>query len=1315
MAAVLGLNVTNADSMAKIADNRSITASKVSVTVEDNTDSRVVSDGSTASADSNLSVALALNIVDVDLEASIGRGATINASGDVVVDIDSLEVAVGTDSEGNKITDKTSTFDSSAIAGAGQGNFSLAGALGLNVVDFSATAQISSDAVVNTTGDGSLSVEATTYTAYKTLAEGVSGGLTTPTVEAAKDRFDPFARVQARIDGYSSDIGGAIETAQADALALKAAAEEAQAGGAESESDSADDGDEEEEKSSSIGIGAAFAITIAKEDITAQIAQNARATVGGDLSLSASAHSETSTESSAGAGPESGATDEDETEAVGYSLDAAVALNVFDQDAVARVQSHSQTLTVGGDASLVSTSETAHHTLAHGEAAGEKAAAGASVAVSVVKVDSTAYLGRSLTAGGKLSLEATSEGSDIADAKATARGLVLEKYANKFKKGMNLDSAGNELLGGNFNNSEGAAPKDSPHSVQALSDHGAKTQSSDQQGQGDSKQSDSISIAAAVGINVVDYNATATTADGLALSTGGSLEVKAKNHSNYHSRGLGLAVLSDKAIAVGVGVSNTSNTTTAQLGKNTRIPQAGKIALIATATQNQAEPFADKFAAEGVAGAGAKKLGVAGALALVNTANHTDAQVGAGTQITNAQSLRVESSELSRLRAKAWGASVAVNQSGDAKAAVGAAFAVINTLNKMHATIENNVQATITGDIVVLAQNQRQSEEDFNFSGSFDALNPTALLSTTNYYTEAVGAAGATGDRALAGSFGVSVSHNQIYATLGNNVRLTTGSLDMDAKNRSNARSLTGGVAAAQKLAVGGTVSAIILRDDVQVSSGTSTTVQASGAIALNALVEQDIGNLALAGAVATSENALAGAAGINVFDNKATVAVGTGGSLGAGANLTLAADNQSRVANFTGQGSYGGKTGAGGVIALNLFLNETTATTEGSSTLNAGGKISLRAQGREDILNAALGATAGADNGLAGTLGLNTVKSVVRAEGKGGSRFNHNNDAQGTAQSVAVLATSTTHIAELIGAGAAGGNNGIGASLDTNVIWKNVLAKIDGPVNGDGNIQVIADVEQTISSASVGFAGSNSTAIAGAGSIGVFKSTTEAAMGSQAVVTTKGSVQVHAEDETDIVQLTGSASLSSSTAVGGAVGVSTFVGRTTAKIADNATVTALGKGEALNVVTGEVVSSSRLLKDLAAGNVEGLRGAVESGLSAQTVSNLRKVLRGETKQMAQSRGVAVTAYSDQNIVNIAAAGSGGGSDTAAGNITTTVVVAKTEAVVGMRTSMPIAPTTPMPTGNKRLWSGRRQPAIRWIFPGLCPQEEAMPWGGLET
>ena len=429
--------------------------------------------------------------------------------------------------------------------------------------------------------------------------------------------------------------------------------------------------------------------------------------VGGDLTVKAGSSTETATEASAGAGPENGALDDEETEAVGYSLDAAVALNYLNRQTEAKISPSTETLTVGGGVVIGASSEISNETLAHGEAAGEKAAVGASVGVSVVIANTEAYLGRNLTVGGALRVTATSDSQDIADAKATARGLLLEKYANKYKSGMNSASGGDQILGGDFKDSGGNEPDDSPHSVQALSDHGAKTQSADKAGESDSGKKKSISVAAAVGVNALDYDVSATTADNLNLSVGEDLEVSATNNTNYNSRGTGLAVLSDNAIAVGVGVVNTLHDTHAKIGTGTTITAAEDIIVDAASTQNQSGDFVDKLAAEGIAGAGAKKSGVAGALALVNNINNTEAKVGTGSTITHARTLTVESTDLSRLRAKAWGASVAVNDQGDSKAAIGAAFAVINTINGTEAEIGNNSSITVSNGVIVLGRKSK--------------------------------------------------------------------------------------------------------------------------------------------------------------------------------------------------------------------------------------------------------------------------------------------------------------------------------------------------------------------------------------------------------------------------------------------------------------------------------------------------------------------------------------------------------------------------------------------------------------------------------
>jgi len=403
---------------------------------------------------------------------------------------------------------------------------------------------------------------------------------------------------------------------------------------------------------------------------------------------------------------------------------------------------------------------------------------------------------------------------------------VLEKYANKFNKGID------DILGGTFGGGSsggggggaaGAAEEgpQAPRSVSALRDSGAQTNSIDQDGEQDEENSGkSVNVAAAVGVNVVFHDSRATTADGVDLSANSDVAVGATNDANYHAEGTGATVFSDIGIGVGVGVTNTVNVTEAKLGADNTVTGAENVTVKAESKQNQSDDFRNKLTSEGSAGAGAGEIGVAGALAVTNTVNNTRALVGQGTRIGTLDDritrLSVESIDTSKIAAKAWAGALQVEipsgsddgENGGKKGAVGATFVVLNSVNTNRAEVGKDAAVFATEDVGVVAINARPTDAKFDFDGDFDLLNPLAFLQTSSYYTESLAGAGATGDLVLAGSFAVTVSHNTTEALIGKDAVVDAEAVTVEAENRQNARSLAGGLGAAQKLGIGASLTA---------------------------------------------------------------------------------------------------------------------------------------------------------------------------------------------------------------------------------------------------------------------------------------------------------------------------------------------------------------------------------------------------------------------------------------------------------------------------------------------------------------------------
>jgi hypothetical protein len=123
--------------------------------------------------------------------------------------------------------------------------------------------------------------------------------------------------------------------------------------------------------------------------------------------------------------------------------------------------------------------------------------------------------------------------------------------------------------------------------------------------------------------------------------------------------------------------------------------------------------------------------------------------------------------------------------------------------------------------------------------------------------------------------------------------------------------------------------------------------------------------------------------------------------------------------------------------------------------------------------------------------------------------------------------------------------------------------------VDAGGDVRVRADSEENV--VSVSAAGAGSGGVAFGASIGSYtlNVTTTADVGSGSTVFAHGNVQVSANDIDVVSLLAGTVTGAGAAAIGAAVGVPVVIKNTNAYIGQNATVDALGTGNAIDVTTG--------------------------------------------------------------------------------------------------------------------------------------------------
>jgi hypothetical protein len=137
-------------------------------------------------------------------------------------------------------------------------------------------------------------------------------------------------------------------------------------------------------------------------------------------------------------------------------LDAAVAVTVINANVAANVHvSDENGLFVGGDLHMIASSEGENTATSKGHAQSSKAAAGASVNVNVVNQAIHAVFNGVGKVAGDVQIQATSKTNDISNAEATASGVDLKKYTEKF------DTSVDEIVDGQFGSKSDAKAESS--------------------------------------------------------------------------------------------------------------------------------------------------------------------------------------------------------------------------------------------------------------------------------------------------------------------------------------------------------------------------------------------------------------------------------------------------------------------------------------------------------------------------------------------------------------------------------------------------------------------------------------------------------------------------------------------------------------------------------------------------------------------------------------------------------------------------------------------------------------------------------------
>ncbi|MDX2287994.1 MAG: leukotoxin LktA family filamentous adhesin [Hyphomicrobiaceae bacterium] len=560
----------------------------------------------------------------------------------------------------------------------------------------------------------------------------------------------------------------------------------------------------------------------------------------------------------------------------------------------------------------------------------------------------------------------------------------------------------------------------------------------------------------------------------------------------------------------------------------------------------------------------------------------------------------------------------------------------------------------------------------------------------------AVAAAISTGSQGIqaGGAAAYNSVGGQVLAEIVDGEISDSGSVDVTASERSNLYTIAGDVTIGGSAGGGLAASIASLTGNAHARiDGTDITTDT-----LSVIATTDRTSIGVAAGIAANKQsvALKGSVVVNLAGNSDATdgREGTIAEIGGGATLSVTNDLTVGAAERTNMQSYagafaGGKTGIGAAVAVNKADGEVTAEITDATVL-AAGSVSVRAvsgaanptdtTSRTQFIGVAVTGTVGFQGGsLAGAAVVNKVDTRTTAQVTANARL-------GSAASKVGAVTVRADDRSVAGSGTLGfaaGSTALAASIAVDLLDKKTTARLAGETYATGDVVVDARSSQAAYGGLVSIA-FGSFAFSAAVGVAEHTNVTLAEIAGGAIVHTTNNVHVNAEDKSDVIRFTGSQAL---------VSVQTQASTTTARIGDEADVTALASGSGRAVRTGALSGGIGPSDDAAASGsgktedttaeLQSLDGSVGGQIASNVEQQNTQDADTETNSGAETvdatailgvqsaatdtiKGVAVTANADQRMINLGlGVGVSGSGAALAASATVSIISAETTAEIG--------------------------------------------------
>lgn len=629
----------------------------------------------------------------------------------------------------------------------------------------------------------------------------------------------------------------------------------------------------------------------------------------------------------------------------------------------------------------------------------------------------------------------------------------------------------------------------------------------------------------------------------------GALSVLAKNGSNA-TLGVGSAAIGGNSagasIAVMVNQSEVAATLTGDKDKNHTITADG-ITVEAENAYNGAASDKDdskaKTVAVGFAG-GTSQFAGSGSVTVNVIDQKADATIEKGNYDAGGKDVNVHAANTAQLFGLAGGVSLS------AGSGLGAAVDVQTYKGHTYAGLADGVTLTKASAVTVDAASAEHMTSvaatlaggagSFAGAGAAGAhsiatdtkayigkqadVEGTGAISVTandeTKLTTGAGSGGAAGTVGVGLTAAVEVVDKKVEASVGDGATVKGDALTVQAENTSES------VTEAVGLGAGGTVGLAGAASETFVTHTTDAHVgkgaQVSAAKGVDVLADSNFTQGATAGSVGAAGTVGVGISNATVSMNAVTKAYADDGAVvSGGKKVKIAADHTSDLTYATIAGGVGGTAGVSGSVGVNVLTTETKAYAGKGASLSAmedGDGIAITASDTTDMHGGNGGAAIGISGGGAGVaVAVSNIQKDTAAYAEQNAKLDAKGQISLAAQNTEDIDNVSVQVAGGAYAGLAGAVNVMNLAASTKAYTDTGVAinqkeKASGRYGGD--VSVDAKHQLKMTSAVGGAAGSGGVSGGAAVDVANIKTQTNAYLGDENTVATKGSVSVKAQDD---------------------------------------------------------------------------------------------------------------------------------------------------------------------------------------------------------